>query len=94
MRAAIGVTAFFRDREPFEVLAKQILPVSFDKRRPEQPVRVWVSGCATGEQAFSIAMCLLERVEDKQLGQRLQIFASLHVQTRVAIRCRTRCETW
>jgi two-component system CheB/CheR fusion protein len=72
----IGVTAFFRDREPFEALCSTILPALFEKRSPEQPVRVWVPGCATGEEAYSIAMCVLEYLEDHQLAHRLQIFAT------------------
>lgn len=56
----IGVTQFFRDPEVFEVLARDILPRIVAEREPDEPVRVWVPGCATGEEAFSIAILLAE----------------------------------
>jgi two-component system CheB/CheR fusion protein len=72
----IGVTGFFRDQEPFELLKTQIFPALLEGRDAEQPVRVWVPGCATGEEAYSIVMCLLEHIEEHLPGQRVQVFAT------------------
>lgn len=56
----VGATGFFRDAELFEALERRVFPRLFEGRAPENPVRVWVPGCATGEEAYSIAICLLE----------------------------------
>src|SRR5436190_3458525 len=48
----ISVTTFFRDAEAFEKIAKDVIPELFETKRPEETIRVWVSGCATGEEAF------------------------------------------
>jgi two-component system CheB/CheR fusion protein len=58
----IGVTWFFRDPEAFQSLATTAIPALFEGRRPEEGVRVWVAGCATGEEAFSVAMLVRERM--------------------------------
>ncbi|HEX7837377.1 MAG TPA: CheR family methyltransferase [Kofleriaceae bacterium] len=72
----IGVTAFFRDKEPFEVLKAVAFPALLDSRRPDVPLRIWVAGCATGEEAYSIAMCLIEHLGDRAPGCKIQIFAT------------------
>lgn len=56
----IGVTQFFRDPEVFEALASDILPRIVTDRAADEPVRVWVPGCSTGEEAYTIAMLLAE----------------------------------
>ena len=56
----IGVTSFFRDPEAFEVLAEQAVSRLLIGKRPGEPLRVWVPGCSTGEEAYSIAMLLLD----------------------------------
>ena len=56
----ISVTKFFRDAEAFDVLAKKILPEIFKAKLHGEPIRVWVPGCATGEEAYSLAMLLIE----------------------------------
>lgn len=56
----ISVTNFFRDREAFDALETQIVPRLFEGRKEEDQVRVWVPGCATGEEAYSVAMLLAE----------------------------------
>jgi len=59
----IHVTGFFRDPEAFETLRKQVFPVLVKDRKPsEWPLRVWIPGCSTGEEAYSMAMALLEYV--------------------------------
>ena len=58
----IGVTEFFRDKREFEVLESQIVPKLFEGKDAGQQVRVWVLGCATGEEAYSIAILLREHM--------------------------------
>jgi len=72
----IGVTSFFRDRQPFEVLRDRVLPHVLAHKHPGDPVRVWVPACATGEEAYSIAICLLERLGDRASEYRVQIFGT------------------
>ena len=72
----ISVTNFFRDSEAFEVLEKSALPGLFEKRSPDDPLRVWVAGCATGEEAYSVGMLLLEQMERAKFSPELQIFAT------------------
>lgn len=56
----ISVTNFFRDRDAFEALEREVLPAIFKGRSPDEPVRAWVAGCATGEEAYSVSMLLRE----------------------------------
>ena len=58
----IGVTSFFRDPQAFEELASKVLTGLVKERDPDTPIRVWVPGCATGEEAYSIAILLTERI--------------------------------
>lgn len=72
----ISVTNFFRDREAFEALERDWLPGLFDSRSPDEPLRAWVAGCATGEEAYSIAMLLREQMEAHPFAGELQVFAT------------------
>jgi len=72
----IGVTNFFRDKEAFESLRKIIIPKIFKDRSPEIPIRVWVPGCSTGEEAYTIAILLQEQMEIIKQNYRIQIFAT------------------
>ena len=72
----IGVTSFFRDKEAFEVLEQQVINPLLDRNDPDTPVRVWVPGCSTGEEAYSIAMLLLEGFWRRQRPFNAQIFAT------------------
>ncbi|GFO61163.1 hypothetical protein GMST_34880 [Geomonas silvestris] len=72
----IGVTSFFRDPEPFEYLRRTILPRLFAGRAPDEPVRIWHACCATGEEAYSMAMLVREYLEEEGQNARVQIFAS------------------
>ena len=71
----ISVTSFFRDKDAFEVLAG-MLPDIFKRKQAGQQLRVWVSGCATGEEAYSIAMLLLEEAARHEAHPHIQIFAT------------------
>jgi two-component system CheB/CheR fusion protein len=72
----IGVTNFFRDPQAFTALEEKVIPHLFDGKGPEDTVRVWVPGCSTGEEAYSVAILLREHMPKGQGAPRLQIFAS------------------
>jgi two-component system CheB/CheR fusion protein len=72
----IGVTSFFRDPEAFRALEEQVLPTLFAGKAPGSVVRVWSTGCSTGEEAYSVAILLQERLETLRHGFKLQVFAT------------------
>lgn len=72
----ITVTNFFRDPDSFHLLAEKVIPQMFKRKNNEQPVRVWVAGCATGEEAYTIAMLLWEEAERLESAAEFQIFAT------------------
>ena len=72
----IGVTEFFRDKREFEVLETQIVPKIFEGKGVGQQVRVWVLGCATGEEAYSIGILLREYMAKLDSAPQVQIFAT------------------
>lgn len=72
----IGVTRFFRDPEEWQFLEQQILPALLEGHDGDTPVRVWSAGCATGEEAYSLAMMVLEHMERAGRHCKLQVFAS------------------
>ena len=77
----IHVTSFFRDPECFQALRKHVLsklhekkPVA--KRQANEPIRIWIAGCSTGEEVYSIAMMLLEELGEQANRTRVQIFGT------------------
>ncbi|HVU81383.1 MAG TPA: CheR family methyltransferase, partial [Rhodanobacteraceae bacterium] len=72
----IGVTNFFRDRDAFDTLERLVLPEIMHGGRRDEPVRVWVPGCATGEEAYSIAMLLADQAHTLSTPPGFQVFAS------------------
>ncbi len=72
----IGVTGFFRDPEAFALLRSEVIPRLFANRAEDEPVRIWHACCATGEEAYSVAMLILEYLEERHLQTRVQIFAT------------------
>jgi two-component system, chemotaxis family, CheB/CheR fusion protein len=72
----IGVTNFFRDPEVFHVLESQVIPKIFADKSPGSVIRVWVSGCSTGEEAYSIAILMLEHMEAIKANFTVQLFAT------------------
>ena len=72
----IGVTNFFRDEAAFAALEQLVIPRLFDGKGPGDPVRVWVPGCATGEEAYSIAILLREHAEAIGSPAEIKLFAS------------------
>jgi two-component system CheB/CheR fusion protein len=79
----ITVTSFFRDPAVFERLKADVMPKIFRGKTPADVVRVWCVGCATGEEAYSVLMLLLEQAEAREgLAPHIQMFASdLHEQS-------------
>jgi two-component system, chemotaxis family, CheB/CheR fusion protein len=72
----IGVTGFFRDPEAFKVLEQQVIPKLFSDRKANMPIRIWVPGCSTGEEAYSIAILLAEWQENNKQRFKIQVFAT------------------
>jgi two-component system CheB/CheR fusion protein len=72
----INVTAFFRDPKTFGLLASTAIPDLVKRHDKEQALRVWVVGCSTGEEAYSIAILLLEAIAASKRPIKLQVFAS------------------
>ena len=72
----IRVTRFFRDPEAFELLKDNILPGLFKRTGKEGLLRVWVPGCSTGEEAYSMAIALHEFITEQNLASKIQIFAT------------------
>ncbi|MFZ1105197.1 MAG: chemotaxis protein CheB, partial [Hyphomicrobiaceae bacterium] len=72
----IGVTAFFREPEAWDVLEKDVIGPLVRSKPASETIRVWVAGCATGEEAYSIAMLLHEQMEAQHKNLGLQVFAS------------------
>ena len=72
----IHVTGFFRDSQAYEALKTHILPKYMENWDPAVPFRVWVPGCSTGEEAYSVAMAFFEFLDTARARPALQIFAS------------------
>ena len=72
----IRVTNFFRDSEAFDALKEKGLPLIFKDRPSDQPVRIWVPGCSTGEEAYSIAIAVHEYMHEMKNLCKVQIFAT------------------
>ena len=72
----INVTEFFRDPAAFEALAASVIPDMVQEQPPGQPLRIWVPGCSTGEEVYSLTMLFLEAIEASKRNIKLQVFAS------------------
>ena len=72
----ISVTGFFRENATYEALKKTVFPSIFRERSAEAPVRIWVAGCSTGEEAYSVAICLLEYMRETDVEVPAQIFGT------------------
>jgi two-component system CheB/CheR fusion protein len=68
----INVTSFFRDPPVWAALAETVIPALLAELPPDQPIRVWSAGCASGEEAYTIAMLLAEAVGPEQFRDRLR----------------------
>lgn len=72
----ISVTNFFRDKNAFQIIEKEVLPSLLKGRMPDNGLRIWVAGCATGEEAYSMAMLCADLTEDVVDAPKIQIFAT------------------
>jgi two-component system, chemotaxis family, CheB/CheR fusion protein len=72
----ISVTSFFRDRETFGYLAHEVIPKVFAGKSGKDEIRIWSIGCATGEEAYSLAMLLSEYAEELSDPPQIQVFAT------------------
>jgi two-component system, chemotaxis family, CheB/CheR fusion protein len=72
----IGVTNFFRDAKAFEALEKLVMPRLLDGKGPADTIRIWVPGCATGEEVYSLAIMLRENIEQTRSRAKIQLFAT------------------
>ena len=72
----INVTSFFRDSSAFEFLAKEVIPDLVHRQPSDRPLRIWVAGCSTGEETYSLAMLFLEEIAAAKRNIKLQVFAS------------------
>ena len=72
----INVTAFFRDEEAWKYLAETIVPRILSYKQQNEPIRIWSAGCASGEEAYSIAMVMAEALGRLDFRHRVKIYAS------------------
>ena len=72
----IRVTEFFRDPPAFDALRDHVLPALCEGRSPREPIRIWVPGCATGEEVYSVAIAVLEYLGDRLASLKIQIFGT------------------
>ena len=77
----INVTSFFRDPEVFDYLKREIFPRIIKDKGTDAPVRLWVPGCSTGQEAYSLAIILWEFFDDRPVRRPIQIFATDMVDT-------------
>jgi two-component system CheB/CheR fusion protein len=80
----ITVTSFFRNAGVFEALKTSVFPNLLKDRTSEIPIRIWTSGCASGEETYSVAMVLLEYLGDKAQEYTIQLFGSDVSETSIA----------
>jgi two-component system CheB/CheR fusion protein len=80
----ISVTNFFRDPACFDLLCSDVLPALMQQKNEHGSLRIWVAGCATGEEAYSIAICLQEYLGDKAAAMKIQLFATDISETAIA----------
>jgi len=72
----ISVTNFFRDPKAFQIVETDVLPVLINRKNNDNHIRIWVAGCATGEEAYSLAMLCAEQTTGTLDGPKVQIFAT------------------
>ncbi|BBX16508.1 hypothetical protein MDUV_13680 [Mycolicibacterium duvalii] len=72
----INVTGFFRDAPAWDYLRAEVVPALLAERNPSDPIRVWSAGCASGQEAYTLAMILAEAVGAEEFRQRVKIYAT------------------
>jgi two-component system CheB/CheR fusion protein len=72
----ISVTSFFRDKNAYESLEKNVIPHIINNLNPSDEIRIWITGCATGEEAYSMAILIAEQLPNKIKNTSVKIFAT------------------
>ena len=72
----INVTGFFRDADAWEYLAKEVIPTILRRKNPHEPIRIWSASCASGEEAYTLALLLVEALGIEQYLLQVQIYAT------------------
>ena len=72
----INITGFFRDPKVFDLLSQTIIPELVANQDPDRPLRIWIAGCSTGEETYSLAMLFREHIATTNSNLKLQVFAS------------------
>lgn len=72
----VNVTSFFRDRSVWDYLSKELLPQLIASKAPDEPIRVWSAACASGQEAYSLAIVLAEILGIEQFQARVKIYAT------------------
>jgi len=72
----INVTGFFREPETFEALKQEVFPSILKNRSADDAIRIWVPGCSTGEEVYSLAICVVEYLDRSPVHPQIQIFAT------------------
>ena len=72
----IPVTSFFRDKPTFDILCETVFPEVVKNKKTSSPIRIWIAGCSTGQEAYSIAICIHEFLGENDGNSRVQIFAT------------------
>jgi len=72
----INVTSFFRDTDTMDYVQKVLLPQVVREKSVDEPIRIWIPACSTGQEAYSLAMLLLEVLGEQEAGRTIQLFAT------------------
>jgi two-component system CheB/CheR fusion protein len=72
----INVTSFFRDQSPWDYLQTEVIPLIVARKEPHEPIRVWSAGCASGQEAYTLALTLAEALGVEQFSERVKIYAT------------------
>jgi two-component system CheB/CheR fusion protein len=81
----IHVTSFFRDPESFEALSRKVFLEIVKDKPPEKPIRIWIAGCSTGEEAYSMVICLLEFLAAQSTNRPIQLYGTDISENAIAI---------
>ena len=72
----INVTALARDKESWDVLAESVIPAIIDSKPPEEPIRIWSAGCASGEEAYTLAVLFAEALGEERFRRAVKLYAT------------------
>ncbi|MCU1699942.1 MAG: chemotaxis protein CheR [Mycobacterium sp.] len=72
----INVTSFYRDPEAWQFIQDEVVPALLARRGPDQPIRIWSAGCASGQEAYTLAMILADSLEPDAFRHRVKIYAT------------------